>query len=198
MKIIRFAGLLASFMVLLSGCGTEPICLTHSLWTGQLRNSFYEPESNPHIELWRNADSSDVLVVYTEGRERDDKVRRRAYYVLANQHPVQQRIKPGFVSLKSTNTLSLVPTATITGKPANYSTLAPITADIVPDGRSFFLYRNGQPLGRYYLPVYHDRLRTAEVVVLTPLAATGDTIIYGSMVGVFLGLLWWAGGGGTL
>ena len=181
---------LVSVVVLgiLSGCGTENICLTRKLWS---EDSFHVPADPTHIEIRRAKDNSDVAVVYDELGERNGRTSRKAYWVLANARQIQKSQKPRFIPLESTRDLpDAVTLQQFVIHPQSGSDTNALLAVLEHDGRDFSLYRGSQLLGHHGLPLYRDGVAIAQKVILTPLTISGDAVIYGSIVGAVGGYIY--------
>lgn|GEM_PF-6807000 len=69
----------------------------------------YLPAVPNELELFQARDGGDILVVYNEASERRDSVRRRAYYLQANESLIQHRRRPHFVKVSLKNGLEPIP-----------------------------------------------------------------------------------------
>ncbi len=97
-KAIRFL-LTACFVPALSGCrALNDWPLTYKLWDDRMLARFNEPAGNPHLQLFQSARTNDVLVQYDEAREKNEKVRRRSFFLNANLARLEGGKKPRFVS----------------------------------------------------------------------------------------------------
>ena len=155
------------------------------------------PAPKPNAKLYWTADHQDVLVTYDELREKNDAIRRRAFFFKPNVRRLEDRKKPRFVEPAKIVDLSLVqiPEAGST----NASPQETILVKLSDDGQEFTLRWSGTDLGPYALPVYLDRGSETKRFLLTPLTATGDFIVVVVVVGVVAGVVLgysYAGSGG--
>ena len=198
-RLNQFLGsVLAVCLPLLStGCDTvRDSSMTGRLWDeGGLTRCLPAPKSN--AKLYWIADHQDVLVTYDELREKNDSIRRRAFYFKPNLRRLEDRKKPRFVEPAKIVDLSLVQIPEVGG--TNASPQETILVKLSDDGQEFTLLWSGTDLGPYALPVYLDRGSETKRFLLTPLTATGDFIIVVAVVAVVAGVVLgysYAGSGG--
>src|SRR5689334_24260853 len=115
-----FPVLLAAAGLLLAGTGCETSypSLTCGLWTGNVLRSFNEPAADPAIRIYQSVRPPDLLVTYDESLERNDQLRRRAFYLQANLERLRAGRKPRFVSASRTNGLIQLAAGSATGAPS--------------------------------------------------------------------------------
>jgi len=198
-RLNQFVGaVLAVCLPLLStGCDTvRDSSMTGRLWDAGGVNRCL-PAPKPNAKLYWTAARQDVLVTYDELREKNDSVRRRAFYFKPNLRRLEDRKKPRFVEPAKIVDLSLVQIPEVGG--TNASPQETILVKLSDDGQEFTLLWSGTDLGPYALPVYLDRGSETKRFLLTPLTATGDFIVVVVMVGVVAGVVLgysYAGSGG--
>ena len=198
-RLNQFVGsVLAVCLPFLStGCDTvRDSSMTGRLWDAGGVNRCL-PAPKPNAKLYWTADHQDVLVTYDELREKNDAIRRRAFFFKPNVRRLEDRKKPRFVEYAKIVDLSLVqiPEAGST----NASPQETILVKLSDDGQEFTLLWSGTDLGPYALPVYLDRGSETKRFLLTPLTATGDFIVVVVVVGVVAGVVLgysYAGSGG--
>ena len=93
-QILRTSVLLLQ-VLLLSGCATQ------ALWSEKQAYQ-YAPASNANLELLLSRERADVMVRYDE-RQKNDSIRRRAYFLEPNLARVDAGRKPHFVESPITN-----------------------------------------------------------------------------------------------
>ena len=198
-RLNQFVGaVLAVCLPLLStGCDTvRDSSMTGRLWDAGGVNRCL-PAPKPNAKLYWTAARQDVLVTYDELREKNDSVRRRAFYFKPNLRRLEDRKKPRFVEPAKIVDLSLVQIPEVGG--TNASPQETILVKLSDDGQEFTLLWSGTDLGPYALPVYLDRGSETKRFLLTPLTATGDFIIVVAVVAVVAGVVLgysYAGSGG--
>lgn len=152
------------------GCATDDsILLTQHLWQSESFRRFHEPASDPRLEVHRSEKPSDYLVTYDEVREKDGRIRRRAFYLKANLNRLASRRRPAFVNPAKAASLEAVPVGAI-----------------VADGDRWQLREPDGSTLEFTLPTYASRGATALKILITPFTVTSDTIIVGSILGVFI------------
>jgi len=174
-------GLHVLLAVLLAGAGggcetTKKASLTYKLWDKDVR-SYCQPVANPELTLYEAAPSRDVLVEYNALSDRDDQIKRLAYFLEANQTRIAAGKAPHFVDPKLSRTLVVIPNEVSTNTYAILGT----------NGWTFTLYRPGREPEICNLPTYRDDHNTAGRVALTPLAVAGDATIVGVVAAVIMG-----------
>ena len=149
----------------------------------------YQPAANANVQLLALRDQRDVVVVYDEGREGKETIRRRAYMLLDNEKRVQKGKPPRFVALESTNGLAAI-SLTIKTE-TNSATPGSITAIMATNGHEFTLYRDGKQAGHFHLPVYADSKGKAIRACVMPAAVLVDGTVVVAVVGVSAGVIAW-------
>ena len=198
-RLNQFVGsVLAVCLPLLStGCDTvRDSSMTGRLWDAGGVNRCL-PAPKPNAKLYWTAARQDVLVTYDELREKNDSIRRRAFFFKPNVRRLEDRKKPRFVEPAKIVDLSLVQIPEVGG--TNASPQETILVKLSDDGQEFTLLWSGTDLGPYALPVYLDRGSETKRFLLTPLTATGDFIVVVVVVGVVAGVVLgysYAGSGG--
>ena len=169
----------------LTGCETvKEYSLSYKLWTNDEMRSFAEPAADPRLALFANRRGEGVLVQYDETSEKNEQVRRRAYFLEPNAERITQHEKPRFVDPQASATMSPVPQTQTRAWVTNVAAgQTPLTA-WTENGRDFSLLRDGEVDGPYALPVYQESNATLVRVTLTPFAAAGDTVMVGVVASV--------------
>jgi hypothetical protein len=185
-RLNQFVGsVLAVCLPLLSaGCDTvRDSSMTGRLWDGDGVNRCL-PAPKPNTKLYWTADHKDVLVTYDELREKNDSIRRRAFFFKPNVRRLEDRKKPRFVEPAKIVELSLVQIQEVGSTNAPQET---IWVKLSDDGQEFSLFWSGTDLGPYALPVYLDRGSETKRFLLTPLTAAGDVIVVLVVVAMAVG-----------
>jgi hypothetical protein len=186
--------LAASLALPITGCDSlHNYPFTVSLWSVGGANRC-TPAPVPAVKLYRELDDHDVLVTYDELREKDGRIRRRAFFFRANIDRLERGQKPHFVSTNAVMRLNLVAVAEIGA--TNAPVTDPITFRFSETAREFTIVWETQELGPYGLPDYVDAVARTKRVLLTPLVVTTDVVIAAVAVGTVVGIigLWgWAG-----
>jgi len=175
--------LAASLAPLATGCDST---MTGRLWDAGGVNRCL-PAPTPNLKLYRTPDDKDVLVTYDELREKNDSIRRRAFFFKPNIRRLEDRKRPKFVNPDKVMKLKLVPVARFGD--TNAPTGEVVFASISGDSQDFTLVWFGDELGPYALPVYVDRGSEFRRVLLTPLTTTGDVIVGVVVVAVVAGAI---------
>jgi hypothetical protein len=186
-------GLLAGVLVALV-CGCETVrdySLTCRLWDGEVR-SYCEPLSNPDLALYDAASKKDVLVQYNSISDRQEGIRRRAYFLEANRARIQAGKAPHFVHRKPRPGWPAIP---VSGQPAPVGDSVSTNIHARMSGKSFTLYRQDQLPETCPLPDYRDDHQVLMRAALTPFAVTGDAIMAGTVVGLVAAYCYVASGG---
>ncbi len=187
-KAIRFL-LTACFVPALSGCrALNDWPLTYKLWDDRMLARFNEPAGNPHLQLFQSARTNDVLVQYDEAREKNEKVRRRSFFLNANLARLEGGKKPRFVSPRKADNLQPIPL--VSELPA-FDNSHRLIGVVSTNGHEVTLRDQGRELASFSLPVYETVGGKVERVLLSPLAAASDVAIVGVTAGVILAY-WWA------
>src|SRR5580704_1017238 len=110
------AGILtACLLPFLTGCETVKSCtFTGHLWDSDFPVNQREPALNAKVRLYEEPGGQDILVQYDEEKESGGKIRRRAYFLLANENRVEARKKPQF--MRDAPTLKLEPVPLLPGE----------------------------------------------------------------------------------
>ena len=182
--------------LLSTGCDTvRDSSMTGRLWDEGVNRCL--PAPKPNAKLYWIADHQDVLVTYDELREKNDAIRRRAFFFKPNVRRLEDRTKPRFVEPAKIVESSLVQVPEVGS--TNASPQETILVKLSDDGKEFTLLWSGTDLGPYALPVYLDRGSETKRRLLTPLTAAGDFIVVIVVVAVVAGALLsysYAGSGG--
>jgi len=174
-------GLNLLLAVLLAGAGggcesAREASFTCKLWDKDVR-SYCQPVANPELALYEAKPAREVLVEYNALSDRDDQIKRRAYFLEANQKRIAAGKAPQFVDPGLSRNLTAIPQQVSTNTYAIPGT----------NGWTFTLYRPGREPEVCNLPTYRDDHNTAGRVALTPLAVAGDATILGVVAAVILG-----------
>jgi len=174
----RCVPFLSVLLILVCQCG----CATHALWDNGNLEAFNEPAANLNLRLFEAKSRNDLLVVYNEHSERNDKLRTRAYWLRQNQARVNQRRPPRFAD---TNLVHDFPSVPVFPEPVAGVTnpAPPLYAMVSTNQQSFTLYTLGQPTGSFDLPVYNDGRGRVLKITLTPISVVADITIIGGVVG---------------
>jgi hypothetical protein len=179
--------LTASLAPLAAGCDTmRDSTMTGRLWDAGGVNRCL-PAPTPNLKLYRTPDDQDVLVTYDELLEKNDSIRRRAFFFKPNVRRLEDHKRPKFVNPEKVMKLKLVPVLESgnTNSPAGEVVFAKISAD----SQAFTLIWFGSDLGPYALPAYVDRGSEVRRALLTPLTTTGDVIVAVVAVAVVAGAI---------
>jgi hypothetical protein len=177
-NVLHLAPFLPLLLTLLLANG----CATPALWNDGNLEACKEPAGNPNLRLFDATRRNDVLVVYDEYSERNDKVHTQAYWLGKNQARMDQQHAPHFASTKLMDDLPAVPVFT-GSTPGVTNTAPPLYAVMGTNQQSFTLYARGHPMGSHDLPVYNDGWGHVIKAGLTPVAVTADITIIGGVVG---------------
>jgi hypothetical protein len=185
-RLLRFSFrlLMLSLCGLLSGCQSSgDWSLTYKLWNNEALHAFKMPASEPRIQLFADERQSDVLVVYDELAENSGAIRRRAFFVNRNLDRMRAGRKPRFVRPKASDGLKPIPLI-----PAGSSEKVPasgLSVVMKSNQQEFVVHSDGRELGPVSLPTYGSTGSFTKGL-LTPLAVTGDTLIVGTVVGLYM------------
>jgi hypothetical protein len=185
--------LIAALVTLATGCESYPI--TYALWKKNELVRHCEPAPNPRLQLFQSIKPNDILVQYDELRERNDAVRRRAFYLYANLSKLEARHKPHFVSLDKAGGLSSILVFPISSAVTNVPAGPAFYATISTNGFNFTIHSAGGARSEFHLPAYEDSFTQGQRALLTPLAVVGDVVVGALAVGTVLGLIWLSAGG---
>lgn len=165
-----------------TGCQTYgEYGLTHKVWSDASLTDHYEPAGTATVKTFRRPPSSRLLVTYDERRERDNSVRRRAFFLPDNAKALAAQRKPSFASPAPEAGWVELPVI-VADQPAP---AAPLYLRLAADSRSFTIVRDGVADGPHQLPTYVDQSSTAFRVAMTPVAVVADVTV----VGVFCGIV---------
>jgi hypothetical protein len=154
---------------------------------GRDRHESLRASAESESPIFRRPDNRDVLVTYDELRERNDAIRRRAFFLKGNIRKLEEGEKPRFVALAVIQKLNLIP---VVECPAGIAPPADVICAVASAaGSEFTVFQAGRELGSYHLPVYLDRTGSAERLALTPLTVTGDIMIAAAVIAVVGGLV---------
>jgi len=165
-------------------------CATSTLW----EEKSYRPYDNPHLSLALAPERQDVLVQYDERYSESKKLRHRAYWLFASTNAMANHVKPVFV--KPAVGAGLMPIPLLAeAQGTNAPPFGGYVAVATPAEQGFDLWRDGVPLGRFYLPIYFTAPRaTVWRVMTTPFAALGDMVVVvvvcAAVVAVVVGVIY--------
>ena len=178
--------LIVSLTPLAAGCDTmRDSTMTGRLWDAAVNRCL--PAPKPNLKLYRTLDRDDVLVTYDELREKDDSIRRRAFFVKPNARKLEERKRPKFISPAKVSALKLIPVAEAGNTNAPTGEL--VWVKISQDSQEFTLVWHGADLGPFVLPVYVDRGSAFRRAVVTPITGAGDVIVVVIIVGLAVGVV---------
>jgi hypothetical protein len=95
-KRVQFAGLLLVLWAGLSGC------VTAKLWEQQAFDGLNQPARLPNLQVYKI--QNDWLIEYDEANEKNDRIRRRAYYLNENQTAIDAH-KPAAICPQARDSL---------------------------------------------------------------------------------------------
>lgn len=154
-------------------------CVTHKLWSEKAMDEWNEPAANPNLRLFRDARQDDLLVVYDEYSNRHYTTQARAFFLRQNLKPLDERVRPHFVSTNLAAHLSSVPVF------SSVTTNAPeLFYAVTTNGGNFTLFSNRLESGSYSLPAYNDGIGRKERIAWTPLTVAADLTIVGGVLAV--------------
>ena len=169
----------------LTGCESVKECsLSYKLWTNDEMRSFAEPASDPRLALFANPGGEDVLVLYDETNEKNERVQRRAYFLEPNAERIAQHKKPRFVDPQAAAAMNPLPQTHARMGMTNAAPSQSSSAVLSENGRKFSLLRDGQADGPYALPTYQQSNGSLVRVTLSSFAAAGDTVMVGVVAAV--------------
>jgi hypothetical protein len=178
--------LIVALTPLAAGCDTmRDSTMTGRWWDAAVNRCL--PAPKPNLKLYRTLDRDDVLVTYDELREKDDSIRRQAFFVKPNVRKLEEGKRPKFISPAKVAALKLIPVAEAgnTNPPASEI----VWVKISEDSQEFTLVWHGADLGPYALPVYADRGSAVRRAVFTPISGAGDLIVVVVIVGLAVGVV---------
>ena len=194
--------LIACLLPHLTGCADladKP--LTARLWSSDLASNHNGPMPNPNLQVSSAKDHKDYLVQYEEQRDRDAKIKRRAYWLYANQSRINAGKKPKFIDPPKVGELQAIPVETNAVVDVSITNAVPVRVVLLSDQRHFTIIANGAEVGSFVLPAYADSTSRAELIALTPVTVVTDAAIGVAIVAVAAGCIYlWAcaQNGGTL
>lgn len=144
-------------------------CVTQRLWEDKAFDGFNQPARPPNLQVSRC--DGDWLVQYDEVNENSVRIRRRTYFLYANDERVRQHKKPHFEK----------------GTIDTSGEVRAVFSDTAPE---FTLYDGDKLVGTYELPVYPKPSGRVKQVILTPFALVADAGIGVAGVAVFAAYLW--------
>jgi len=182
-----FQCLLVALAAVACGCQSVRECsLTGRLWEHGTR-SFCQPLANPNLALFDA--KTDVLVQYSAISDRHDGVLRRSYFLDANRDRINAGKAPHFYHWKPHRDWASIPVNARPSEDANILYFA------MAGGKSFTMFRPERPPEVCQLPEFCDDWEPWPRVALTPLAVTGDVLIFSAVVGFVSGYEYLQGGG---
>jgi hypothetical protein len=147
-------------------------CATRALWEDRACH----PADKPHLQLASCPGKQDVLVQYREQYSESKHFQNRAYWLFASTNQIAGRSKPVFVRPRFY--AGLIPIPILSEMPTYHATSSNLVAVSASAEQGFDLWRSGESLGRFNLPVYLvSPRRTFWRLVATPFAALGDTTV---------------------
>ena len=171
----------------LAGCSTDDsFFLTQRLWEEGRFRTFHEPAPQSHVQVYRSENPADYLITYDEMREKDGRVRLRAFYLSAARRHAPPGRRPKFSNPGRAEKLRPVPIRDEAAGTADLPAGTSCWVESSNGGTSWRIREAGGVVGEFALPVYPARGATALQVALTPLALTGDAVIVGSILALFV------------
>ncbi len=170
-KRVLFAGLLLVLCTGLSGC------VTATLWEKQAFDGLNRPANPPNLQVYQTP--KDWLIEYDEANDKNESIRRRAYYLNENATTIHAHKPPRFV-----------------GRPET-ATFAGTQALISANGQQFTLYDGAVNIGTYEFPVYPAPSGRVKQVLLTPGTVVADAAIVGASLVAIAGVEWLKAGAPT-
>jgi hypothetical protein len=144
-------------------------CVTSKLWEDNAFDGFNTPASPANLQVSRC--ENDWLVQYDEVNDDSARIRRRAYFLYANDERVRGHKTPHFVTV--------IVTTSGEGR-----------AVISDSGPEFTLYDADTLVGTYALPVYAEPSGRVKQILLTPLTVVADVATVGACGALYIGYLW--------
>jgi hypothetical protein len=118
------------------------------LWAKQL----YRPAEPPRLALVSSQDARGVLVCCDERHGSSPKIRRRAYWLLAQNAEANGRNKPKFTNAAASRQLNPIPL--LDSAETNAVPCKGYAAFVYANSLSFQIWWDGKDLGVFELPVY--------------------------------------------
>src|SRR5688572_10300938 len=148
--------------VLLVGLGLGACsCVTATLWEDKALDGFNKPASQANLQVSRW--NGDWLVQYDEVNENSVRIRRRAYFLHANDERVRGCKTPHFLD-------------------GPVATSSEGRVELLESGKEFTLHDGDTVVGTYHLPVYPKTSGRVKQILLTPLTVTADAAIVSACV----------------
>ncbi len=146
--------------------------MTERLWTERR----YHPHARSQLRLAAAPERSVVLVGYREQFEKTKHIRWRAYWIDLQDH-YSNSPKPVFVDPADYPGLTPIPLLAAGENTNSIPQIGYAAMEILPKP-GFDLWKEGQFIGRYSLPVYEDTApATAGTLATTPGALVVDAVI---------------------
>jgi hypothetical protein len=184
--------LMIGLVPLLAGCEcVQDNTLTGRLWNEDFVLNHHEPAPHPNLKAFAKADGKDVLVEYDETREKDYKIHRRAFFLLANKEKLEAGKKPRFVKLRLADNLQPVPV--YGGTDAVSTKMTAMWIMLSPDEKRVALFFGDAEAANLNLPVYRSWGTKFNRVMLTPVALAGDTAVVGGLLALLAVYLYASG-----
>ena len=168
---------------LFTGCQIyDEYGLTHKLWSDPSLTNHYEPAGTRGLKTFARPPSTQLLVSYDELCERNNSLRRRAFFMPDSAKILGEHRKPSFTNPLPAKGWVEVPVI-VAGEPAP---AAPVYLTLSADSKSFTVVRDGVANGPHQLPTYVDQSSTAFRVAMTPVAVVADVTVVAVWCGVVL------------
>jgi hypothetical protein len=160
-------------------------CATPAVWGVKERHAAMDP----HLGVAFAPNNYDFLVKYDEQGDKARTIQPRSYWLFAYADNPPKKFRPNFVDSTKLTDLVTVPVIANNREPVPESGYC---ARLTDDQNGLDLYRNGVDLGRFLLPAYSSSPQPATVsrVMLTPPAVIADTVIVGTVVGIYTSPYW--------
>ena len=172
-----------TFALMVVSLVTQTGCATHDLWS----KSVFMPAYPARLRLSEAAQPADILVQYEEEHVGRAGSQTRAYFLLANVTNIVARQRPHFVGMSQSNSLKPIPiinpASTITNSPPSSGYFVLTTTNRL----EFVIYRDGDCVGHFTMPVYESMSRPASRVLLTPFAVGLDAVTAGVVAAAAMG-----------
>ncbi len=191
MRLVPVMAAAASLLIAGGGCETSYPSMTCGMWNHSTFRSFREPAPEPRLIVYQATNRADYLVTYDEFSEASGSLRRRAFYLEANQKRLQSGRRPRFARLPSPEKLHALPmsgasTAGPPGTPAGPASAAVLVEMMADDGRVFAVTTRDGRRTEVELPTYPAPAGETVRVLLTPLAVVGDAVVAATIVGIYV------------